>query len=510
MILSCAVMIRCTLLFRLSSLLLVALIPLAPTVRAASVADPAAAASRTFDRLSADPPRLREFLREMPKGGDLHNHLSGAIYAESYLGWAGASGLCIDTRLHSILRPPCTGDLKPAADALAQNPGLEDAMIDQLSMRDFTPTPGDASGHDHFFSTFAKFDAAGTGHVGEMLAEEASRAAAEHTEYLEIMWYPRVRESAALGLSRPWANEDFAADLSAIQDGIPHLLAEAKTDTDQAEARMREVLHCATTTPDPGCKVIIRYQTFLLRVLPPRAVFAQLAYSYALVHADPRFVGINIVAPEDNPVALRDYSQHMRAFRFFHAAHPDVKLSLHAGELTLGLVPPEELRSHIRQAVEIAGASRIGHGVDVTYEDDAAGLLAEMARRHVAVEINQTSNDQILGVRGKDHPFTAYRAAGVPIVLSTDDEGVERIDLTHEYLRAVETWHLGYPALKGLSRNALTYSFLAGDPLKTDATGNPIRPSADVVAHSDKARAQWQLEEAFRTFETKVAAAGPR
>jgi hypothetical protein len=41
------------------------------------------------------------------------------------------------------------------------------------------------------------------------------------------------------------------------------------------------------------------------------------------------------------------------------------------------------------------------------------------------VEINLTSNDQILGVHGAMHPFPAYRAAGVPTVLSTDDEGVE-------------------------------------------------------------------------------------
>jgi adenosine deaminase len=267
---------------------------------------------------------------------------------------------------------------------------------------------------------------------------------------------------------------------------------------------MRVLLHCDAATPDPGCRVTIRYQTFLLRVLPPAAVFAQMAYSYALVHADPRFVGVNIVAPEDNPVALRDYDLHMRAFGFFHHAHPEVPLSLHAGELTLGLVPPEALRFHIREAVEIAGARRIGHGVDVTYEDDAPGLLAEMAKRHVTVEINQTSNDQILGVRGADHPFGAYRAAGVPVVLSTDDEGVERIDLTHEYVRAAQTWHLGYRALKSLARAAIADSFLAGVPLRTAPDGTPLRPDDTLRGHSDKARLQWQLETELQAFGTRI------
>jgi adenosine deaminase len=462
------------------------------------------AVSRLFDGIANDPPRLRMFLTAMPKGGDLHNHLAGAVYAESYLAWAAESGLCLDGTTHAIVRPPCTGGLRPVSEAMAHDPALGDAMIDALSMRDFTPHPGDASGHDHFFATFGKFDAAATGHIGEALAEEAHRAAAEHVGYLEIMWYPRVRESAGLGLAHPFSDTDFAADLAAIRPGIPALLSKARADTDQAEARMRTVLRCGQPDADPGCGVTIRYQTFLLRTLPPAAVFAQMAYSYAVVGSDPRFVGVNIVAPEDNPVALRDYRLHMRAFGFFHAAHPEVKLSLHAGELTLGLVPPDALRSHIRDAVEIAGASRIGHGVDIGYETDAAGLLREMARRHVTVEINQTSNDQILGVRGAEHPFALYRAYGVPVVLSTDDEGVERIDLTHEYLRAVRTWHLDYAALKSLARASVADSFLSGEALASGADGAPRPPGPGLLAHSDKARQQWALERDLARFEAGI------
>ncbi|MEO8726205.1 MAG: adenosine deaminase, partial [Acidobacteriaceae bacterium] len=51
--------------------------------------------AREMQALKADPLRLRNFLRAMPKGGDLHNHLSGAVYAESYLQWAADDGDCI-------------------------------------------------------------------------------------------------------------------------------------------------------------------------------------------------------------------------------------------------------------------------------------------------------------------------------------------------------------------------------------------------------------------------------
>ena len=53
-----------------------------------------------------DPVKLRNFLFRMPKGGDLHNHLTGSIYAESYLGWAAEDGKCWDILGQSISPGP--------------------------------------------------------------------------------------------------------------------------------------------------------------------------------------------------------------------------------------------------------------------------------------------------------------------------------------------------------------------------------------------------------------------
>ena len=121
---------------------------------------------------------------------------------------------------------------------------------------------------------------------------------------------------------------------------------------------------------------------------------------------------------------------------------------------------PPDLTFHIREAIEIAGARRIGHGVALAFERDMEGLIAEMRARPVVVEVNLTSTDLILGVRGKDHPLPAYLAAGVPVVLSSDDAGISRIDLTNEYMRAARDYGLGYRMLKAIARNALIYSFL--------------------------------------------------
>jgi adenosine deaminase len=157
---------------------------------------------------------------------------------------------------------------------------------------------------------------------------------------------------------------------------------------------------------------------------------------------------------------MHDYELHMKMFDYFHKLYPDVHLTEHAGELAPGLVPPDGLRFHIREAVEVGHAQRIGHGVDVMEEDHPIELLREMAEKQVAVEICLTSNDLILRVNGENHPFPVYRKFGVPVVIATDDEGVSRSDMTHEYLRAVESYGLSYPDLKKLVHDSIKYSFV--------------------------------------------------
>src|SRR6202007_592598 len=148
----------------------------------------------------------------------------------------------------------------------------------------------------------------------------------------------------------------------------------------------------------------------------------------------------------------------------------------HAGELAEGLVPPEGLCCHIRLAVEQGHAERIGHGVDVMYEERPYELLKEMAAKRVMVEINLSSNDLILGISGKNHPFPIYRKFGVPVALSTDDEGVSRIDITHEYVRAVEPSGLTYTDLKQMVRTGLEHDFLPGPSLwrEQDVFSRPV------------------------------------
>ncbi|MFZ3008670.1 MAG: hypothetical protein WA047_21100, partial [Phenylobacterium sp.] len=132
---------------------------------------------------------LTAFTRAMPKGGELHNHVSGAIFAETLLGWAVEDGLCINVKTLSVT-PPCQPgeDLKPAS-AIKTDEILRAAMIDSFSVR--RPDFLDRSGHDQFFGAFGRFGAAGARRDGDMLANVVDNLARQNTFYLEAMVTPQ-------------------------------------------------------------------------------------------------------------------------------------------------------------------------------------------------------------------------------------------------------------------------------------------------------------------------------
>jgi adenosine deaminase len=436
---------------KLTILLLLSLIAAAPA---------GASTNAYLDRIRDDRIALLEFMRELPKGGDIHSHLSGAVYAESMIEWGAADGLCIETDLYFASFPPCTVDQRPLVDALTDNV-LYNEIVAAWSMRGFVP--GEESGHDHFFATFDKFSATQSQRKGYALAEVASRAADQNEHYLELLYtaqFSRVNALAAqVGLS-----DDFAATRDALlANGMGDIVTAAKAEMDGIEAQYDVVLGCGTASAQPACDLPIRFNYQVLRAMPPRTVFAMLVLGMELQRADPRFVGLNMVQPEDGPVALRDYRLQMRMIGYLRDAYEGEHVTLHAGELAPGLVPPDDLDFHIGAAVRTAGAERIGHGVSIRHEKGAKKLLRRMARDEILVEQCLTSNKQILEISGPRHSFPVYRRFGVPVTLCTDDEGVARTDLTEQYLMATREYDLTYGELKEISKNSLRHGFLQPD-----------------------------------------------
>jgi len=465
-----------------------------------------------------EPERLAAFLRDMPKGGDLHLHLTGAASTETLLRFAVQGGLCIDTATVRAAAPPCHAGQRPAADSDG-DPGFRDAVIAAWSMKGFVA--GAESGHDHFFATFGKFDLASDGHAGDMLAEVAARAVAQNEYYIEPLVTPGFEAVEALGRKVGY-DADFAAMRARMtaDRAMDRIVADVVRQVDTWFTRFRAVLRCdSKEAADAACGLPVRLDYQVLRAFPPEVVFAQMLLGFELMARDRRFVGINLVQPEDNVIARRDYHLHMQMIDFLRSRDPKGHVTLHAGELTAALVPRDDLRFHIRDAVVTGHAERIGHGVDIAGEDGAGELLRMMAERHVLVEIALTGNEQVLGVKGADHPFPLYRRSGVPVALVTDDEGVSRTDLTAQYQRAVTAYDLGYGDLKTMARAALQHGFLQGADLwagpddfrpgprcARDRLGDPqprSSPCRALLQSSRKAKAEWDQEAGFSRFERR-------
>jgi adenosine deaminase len=505
------------------------LLGLAQITAAGALAEQVTPEQRTAQALDAvrgDPLLLRDFLLRMPKGADLHNHLDGAVYAETFIRVGGEDGLCVDTAAKAFTKsqpvdagsepqPVCEADDVSAAD-VPKNQHLYDAMVDSFSMRGFVPSEG-VTGHDHFFATFSKFGGTDPRHTGEFLDEVATRAAAQNEQSLELMETPTWNRLNTVTKGVTWRDDLTSLRDALIANGLLDDIPAGRAFYDQADSIRRELERCGQPDEAPACKVAGTYIYQVFRNTPKELVFAHTLFGFELASADPRVVAINFVGAEDDHITMTDYATQMQIIGFLRGLYPKVHVSLHAGELAPGLVPPEGLCCHVRQAVDVAKAERIGHGVDIMYEHEPYELLKEMAAKHVLVEINLTSNDVILGISGNNHPFTTYRKFGVPIALSTDDEGVSRIDLSHEYQRAVETYSLTYADLKQLVRNSIEYSFLPGASLweqqgsyamvasacRSDPTGAdaPSPPCAALLNASAKAKQQWELERRFHAFE---------
>jgi adenosine deaminase len=506
--------------------LLVLLLLSAPTIRAQQKSStPEQRTARHYDSIRQQPGLLLAFLRRMPKGGDLHIHLAGAIYAESLIDFAAQDGFCVDRTTSVLIAPPCDDACdrfasKPAMQCAYHDHILYNSIVDAWSMRNWA---GEEPGHDHFFATFDKFLPSMNNHLGDSIAETAERAAADHLQYLELMHTADGNLAPKLGATVGWDDDFSKLREKLLAAGVNDLVAATRQRLDRDEAKMRQLLRCGTPEASAGCGVTIRYLYQVLRGLPKEQVYAQILLGFELAQSDPRFVGLNLVQPEDYYVPMHDFDLHMKMLDYLHGVYPKVHISLHAGELAMGLVPPEGLSSHIRESIEKGHAERIGHGVSVMNERHAAGLLQEMAARKILVEICLTSNDLILGVRGEEHPLPVYLRYGVPVALATDDEGVSRSDMTHEYVRAAESYHLTYTDLKRMARQSLEHSFLAGASVWSDAQGtdgrvfHPVtacagdRPEVARVSAgcqkfldaSDRARVQWNLEREFAEFETK-------
>jgi adenosine deaminase/adenosine deaminase CECR1 len=436
---------------------------------------------------------LTMFFTQMPKGGDLHHHYSGAVYAETYVDFLDKQGYCVNKQTYRIETDKALVEAERAKPAKERNClGTADVYADDFTYRELLQRWSSKDFHNHgtlqappdrqFFQTFGYFGPVSNANFHEGLVEIKERAIRENVSYIETMFK----------MSPFVANKDF--DAQAWQNAHDDKAFEAQmrawmTQLD-ADQNFNQAIADFTARIDEAAAGIdderftMRYQTYVLRLLNPSQVFSSMLAGFKAAGKDSKIVGVNIVGQESQMVSMRDYTLHMKMFRFLKSVYPNVKVAMHAGELALGDVPPEDLQFHIDQAVNLAGADRIGHGIDLAHESNAVAIMQRMREKDIPVEINLTSNAFINGVQGENHPVTLYRKYGVPYVISTDDAGVTRHNLANEYVLFASRYKPGYAELKKASYNSIRYSFLDT---------------------ADKARLTKQLDQRFARFEAEIA-----
>lgn len=451
---------------------------------------------------------LRQFLTEFPKGGDIHHHYSGSVYAETYLEyleenaeklWINRNSFVIEdfrvpprrerdewSKISSIKNDEFWGDVKVK-------------LIESWSKLYYSNNTGTAD--EHFFATFLNFDIPKAGTYKKGLVEIKNRAISENVSYIETM-FKSTAYYERTPLDKPY-NRHFlklqeTKNEIELQDTLKTILKHYKSFiTEDKETKKpynvldslvikhnKYILELHTDNSIDDDKFKMRYQNYVIRVVDPILTFKSLLFSFQSASLSDLVVGVNIVAPENNSISMKDYWLHMQFFKFLKNEFPNVNTSMHAGELTIGLVKPEDLTYHINDAIFIAETDRIGHGVDIAYERNSDELLKHMSENKIPVEINLSSNDFILGIKKEKHPILLYKSYDVPIVISTDDAGVLRTDLTEQFLILIRDYpSITYTDIKEMSFNSIEYSFMND---------------------SDKGQLKSSLKAKFDEFESKL------
>ena len=394
--------------------------------------------SARFDeiRRTAKPAELYTFLYDLPKGGDLHNHLGGAIRPEWWYAAATdpsrnggdvfytrvkfTTGL--DTGVPLVLFQTIRRSTFERLEAAVQ---ADYQRLDQLSAEQKQAwlnslrldRPGE--GRDEFFTWI--WPRTGQLHqnlhvVAETLVDTMKAYGAEGLRYLETQ----------LGASGFTDNDG---------NFIP---------TEIAVSFFRNRL----AQPDAvATGVTVRFQVMVLRFHPQAEEQLAKLYQFVDGHRD-LWVALNMAGIEENGHGYP--ARFLNKFRELRRLYPRLGLSIHAGEMD----GPDQ---HIRDTL-LLGATRIGHGVNLIKDPDTMLL---MRSEQYLVEINLISNRLLEYTPDlSQHPFPEYLRTGIPVCLNTDDRGMWDSNMTDEYYTAVTTFNLSWEELVSLGRNSLVHSFV--------------------------------------------------
>lgn len=463
-----------------------------------------------YEKARTNPLTLRGFIAEMPKGADVRVRLSESIYPEEYLNLLEQKNFCIMLPTYFPV-PPINERCRPGTMSATKFFNDEEQYhegIKQLSQM--------SKGEENPLKSLEDVKPE---HLGFLLGALTTSAAYQKLNYIEVLipWFPNNLNDEAEKLGWNGTPEKMYPSFAALLDKKD--LAATKELLDKVEAARQKY-----ADEGPVLSTKVRYIVEVERNQAPEIVFAQLLYAFKSAAVDPRFVGVSLSGDENAPIALHDYKLHMEMLEVLtaQASFSNVKAVVSAGFLAQGIVQPRQFKDRIRMPVTLGNAKRISHGSSIMHENRPFELLATLKKRDIPVEIALTSEDVKYSITGLNNPFPVLLEYNVPVVLVTENGGLNRTDITNEYSRAVVGYNLSYGQLKQLVRNSLEYSLLTGKSIWESTTpyvmGKECRDSLrgketgickKLLNESEKAQEQWQLEGQFVDFERSFAVQPP-
>ena len=420
-----------------------------------SLGNRALAAEPWFEavKTTATPEQMYRFLYALPKGGDLHNHLTGAVRSEWYWDAAMAAekrGYLYYTRVRIENCAPYGHDEFGQAKALLLFKNIQASTFDKL----------DACGKSEFKKLQDLNEIEKTAWLNSMRLDQPYEG---RNEFFDAIW-DRINDL----LKNPYLICDILLrNMQAFgKEGLVYLEtqqgAEGEVHPDGTPYSVEEVVGIYRQfLASPAAKatgVEVRFQNALLRFTPNAEQHLRVLYAITDRYRD-LYVGVNMVGREDND---KGYPlRFLPVLRELRHKYPDINLSIHAGEV-------DEPNFHIRDTL-LLGAQRIGHGVNLITDPDT---LLRMRYGPFLVEINLISNLLLEYVSDySQHPFPEYLRTGIPVALSTDDRGMWDSNLSDEFYVAVKEFNLSWEEIVKLGRNSLQYAFV-DEPTKQRLLSN--------------------------------------
>ena len=431
-------------------------------------------AAQYLQKIRNNEAELTAFMAQMPKGGDLHHHFSGSIYAEPLLEKAIKLDYYVNLETKAVAKDQAgKPNWKRFSELSSEGSlaGMKNEIIRRWSVKDYYP--GFYPSDQLFFESFDKYLPALNEEYAPGMVELKNRAIAENVSYIETMFSPVYSNVNIQDLSTYDSELRSLANLSNKQ-GVLNLLEIIYSKLLQKESMNHAIIwnnsfiqHLHDSLKIDDERFTMRYQKYVLRFKNPVDLFKDIVISFMAADQSKLIAGVNMVAPEHGENSMKDYRLHMLMFQFCHQKFPRVKYSLHAGELAMGQVAPESLTWHIGEAIHTAKANRIGHGVDIPYEKNSYDLLRYMSKQKIPIEINLVSNRFILRIKEDKHPIQLYHQFKVPLLISTDDAGVLRTSLTEQYVLLAKSYpFFSYTHIKEMVFNSLDYSFIQEPEVK--------------------------------------------